>query len=321
MHLVHPLPDGMRPDESNREEAQKLSDLFRIGHMRVLETKASRLETPEERLDFPSLEVGFDCIGAMNVAHDDHVLIRKTGAGQKECHSADDACFVERAHLPLGQSPEQIPHIPFACSGNEEVLPDADDKRDFLFLEPGKPYFPDELPIGQKTGDVLFSQQRDHRPHDGFSLLRVRVPLFPEEHPGDGEGGTLVDDGDREDVDVRLSPPPVCTIHRQPVRAGREQGEHEGDEELLGNLKRREEPLDAAVAGIHLGIPAEAQSDLGEVHRADGDEGKNELGEEFESLAPEREMNTQCVREGLNSPFLEVSFIGNWGKSLKSATS
>lgn len=321
VQCVLPLSDGMCPDESNRQESQEFPDLHRIGHVRVFEAKASRLEAAEERLDLPSLEVGLDGIGAWDVAHDNHVLVRKTGAGKEEPHPADDACVVERAHLSLGQSPEQIADVVLLAAWETEVLPDADAERDLLFLEPGKPCMPHELPISEKTGDVLLSEQRDYCPQNGLPLLRVRVPLLPEKHPGNRESSTLVDDGDREDVDVAFPPLPVRPVHREPVRSRRKQGEYELHQELLRNLERRKEPLDAAVTGIRRRFPAKGQSDLREVHGPYRDERKNELGEEFETLTPEREMNTQCVREGLNRPFLEVGFMGSWGKSLKGATS
>lgn len=321
MQLVLPLPDGMRPAESNREKPHELPDFLGIRHVRIFKAEASRLETAEERLDLPALEVGLDGVHAEVSTRHDHVLIRKTGPGEEERHPADDGSGLHGPDLSLGQSPEQIADVALLASREAEVLPDTDAERDLLFLEPGKPCMPHELPISEETGDVLFPQQRDHRPQNGFPLLRVRVPLLLEKHPGDREGGTLVDDGDREDVDVRFSPLPIRPVHREPEGPWRKQGEHELHQKFLGKLEEGEEPLDAAVAGIHLGIPAEAQSDLGEIHGAYRDEGQDELGEELEALTSKREMNTQGVREGLNRPFLEVLFISNWGKSLKGATS
>jgi hypothetical protein len=63
-------------------------------------------------------------------------------------------------------------------------------------------------------------------------------------------------------------------------------------QQLLGKFERGEETLDAAVAGIHLGISAEAQSDLREIHGPYRDERKDELREKLQALTAEGKMNT-----------------------------
>ena len=319
MKVMEPFPNNVRPAEGDGEECHELFNLRGISHVRVFEAEASALEAPEERLDFPSLQIRRDGILPQQVGDDDEILILQSRAGEKQTVAADDQGFLERPHFPLRESPEEILHISLPAAWDEEVLPDANDEGDFLSAKPCKPCLPYELPVGQETGDVLLSEESDHGAQDLLSFRSGGVAFLREEHPGNGKGSTPVDDGDGEDIDVGLSPLPVRAVHRQPVRPFGEEREHEGDEELLRDVKRGEKPLDAAVAGSSLRFSAEGQGDLCEVHCSDGDESEDELRKELQALSAEGEMNTQRVRECLNRVFLQVLFIGNWGKSLKSA--
>ena len=292
VEIMQPFPDDVCPAEGDGEKGEEFADLRGIGHVRVLKAEAPGLETPEERLDFPPLEVRFHGMLSGNVRDDDEELVLQSRAGEEQTVAADEERFLERPHLSFCQSPEEILHVALPCPGDQEVLPDADDEGDLLSAQPCEPRLPHEFPVGEETGDVLLPQKTDHGAQDLLPLCSGGVSFLREEHPGDREGGAPVDDGNREDVDVGLPPLPVRAVHREPVRSRGEEGKDKRHEEFLRNLEGGEESLDAAVAGSCLRFPAEGQSDLREVHRPDGDEGEDELGEELETLSAEGKVNT-----------------------------
>lgn len=172
-----------------------------------------------------------------------------------------------RCPKPLAQRP-----VP-STMRHLKALFDPDLKGYLVFLQPLEPGLADEFTVGDEGCHLLFLKQGQKQFQDQNALVRVGVPGFGERKPEDGISGTCLDDGQHQQIQVRLAKLPIRAIQGQrPTVGDAEQLDDQARDLRIGQLKVFEEAAATLIVGVWLGRPSEDLGNGCQIDRAGGDE-------------------------------------------------
>ena len=280
------LAGPVSPGEGQGQEAQQLAEAFRVDEVGVLEVEPPAFQAAKQGFDLPAVGIGADGLGLGGARTGDEQKLAVVQAQRGEVHEAapDRAAAGQVpafAGLQRAEQRVEAQH-PVPTVGYPGVALEALVERDAPALQPEEPVLADKLAVGQQGGDFGRAEDGKEALHQGDALGGVGVARLAQDRPEHRQGNAPVGDAEHQEVDVRLAELPVRAVHGQPpgAVADRDEADQQAGQAVVVEVERAEEPLQALVVGIDLGLAAEPGRQLRQVDAAHLEQGQQELGEE-----------------------------------------
>src|SRR5256714_13649192 len=316
---AQPLADHVRPAEGQGEEREQLLEPRGVGDVRLLQTEAASLQTPEQRLDLPAPRVIGDGALTLALRDDDQILtLRQAHPTDMPTMPPDEARTGERRRLIKATMPEKMPGLHRAppCVGDLRVGSHADATRDALAPQVREPHFANKLAVSTQVSDRAEPEQAPELIEQGAPLGSRGAAFLFKDRPQHGEGRATISDAQHEDVQGRLSEIPVGAIQCQHKRRGHaQQLEDKRRHAPIRQFKEAEEALRPLVMRGGRGAPREDARHFDEVNASDLNQGDKELRHEVDARFIPRysagKRSLQQVNVG-HRKLLLSRLIGKW---------
>lgn len=201
-------------------DGEELFKFGRVGHVRCLKIEAALFEMAEQLLDAPPQAIERESLPTAEAVADNMKMIvaptlgRDLLVGEKHVHAPHRHSF-RGGTLPR---PAGGPVKSGGPPADPRVSLDANDVGDFLVVEPAQPPTTSEFPVHGQNPNLLGIHQAQNLSQNVDALRGVGVaPLggLRKDLPGNGDGDSIDDHPDGQDVDVSFAIFPIGPVHRQ----------------------------------------------------------------------------------------------------------
>src|SRR5215210_3159120 len=262
-----PLSRNVCPTKRKRQQSQQFLQSLPLGQMCLFQTKAPRLQAPEQVLDLPAQGIVLKYLVSMRTACDNHVFaLAGAHPHQGNLFAQDLSLSRKQEALSSTLCPKQIrgPDL-FAAARccDFQILTDAQAKRYLLSQQITKPVSANKFAVCRDKRKAIFTKQLQILLQEGDSLSSVATTFLLQDRPQQRKGHAFPDQTQHQDIQRSFAQVPIGAVN------GNDEGRREAEQfnDQSGDLSKRQleesqESLASLVMRIGFGSSAHHRRDL-----------------------------------------------------------
>src|SRR5215210_5943177 len=288
LDACQPLARNVSPTKRHRQQSQQFLQSLPLGQMCLFQTKAPRLQAPEQVLDLPAQGIVSKYLVSVRTACDNHVFAL-AGAhphqgnlfAQDLSLSRKQEAFASTLCAKQIRGPDLF--VTARCC-DFQILTDAQAKRYLLSQQITKPVSANKFAVCRDKRKALLTKQLQILLQEGDSLSSVGTTFLLQDRPQQRKGHAFPDQTQHQDIQRSFAQVPIGAVYRN--HEGRREAKQFNDQS--GDLSKRQieesqKTLASLVMRIGFGSSAHHRRNLYQRDGLDLNESDDELRQEVDS--------------------------------------